>query len=152
MSLTSASFLDLARANITDFSQAFRRGDPLEGLSEDERRVLDEEVESDTVGAKAGRRGPPGPRRRRGDAERAFEASQRAAGNNPAASAQLRGRAPALVPDLSSLEPGATLEEIRKSYRRLLKQYHPDNFAKDPEKYKVGDRGHAQHHRPPTRA
>ena len=30
-----------------------------------------------------------------------------------------------------------TSPTVRKSYRRLLKQYHPDKFAKDPEKYKA---------------
>jgi site-specific DNA-cytosine methylase len=129
-------FLDLARANITDFSQAFRRGDPLEGLSEDERRVIDEEVESDTVGTKAGKRA-----RQVRDAaeemwERAFEASQRAAGNNPPRQRSSEAERLRWYRTLE-LEPGATHEEIRKSYRRLLKQYHPDRFAKDPEKYKV---------------
>jgi DnaJ-domain-containing protein 1 len=129
-------FLDLARANITDFSQAFRRGDPLEGLSEEERRVIDDEVEKDTVGTKAGKRA----RQVRDAAEemwdRAFEASQRAAGNRPPRQRSSEAERLRWYRTLE-LEPGASLEEIRKSYRRLLKQYHPDRFAKDPEKYKV---------------
>jgi hypothetical protein len=129
-------FLDLARANITDFSQAFRKGDPLEGLSDDERRVIDEEVDHDTVGAKAGKRA-----RQVRDAaeemwERAFEASQRAAGNNPSRARTSEAERLRWYRTLE-LEPGASHEEIRRSYRRLLKQYHPDRFAKDPEKYKV---------------
>ncbi|MCB9568607.1 MAG: J domain-containing protein [Myxococcales bacterium] len=35
------------------------------------------------------------------------------------------------------LEPGADYEAIRKAYRRLVKLYHPDRFANDPEKYKA---------------
>lgn len=37
----------------------------------------------------------------------------------------------------SSSKPGADLPAVRKAYRRLLKQYHPDKFAKDPDKYKA---------------
>ena len=29
------------------------------------------------------------------------------------------------------LSPGASFEEIKKSYKRLLKQYHPDKFHND---------------------
>ena len=32
---------------------------------------------------------------------------------------------------------GADLETVRKSYRRLMREYHPDNFADDPEKEKM---------------
>ncbi|MBC8073029.1 MAG: J domain-containing protein [Deltaproteobacteria bacterium] len=35
------------------------------------------------------------------------------------------------------LEPGAELADVRKAYRRLLKKFHPDRFANDPEKLKV---------------
>lgn len=135
MSITRRLF-DLARANITDFSQAFRKGDPLEGLSEEERRVIDEEIEKGTVGAKAGKRA----RQVRDAAEemwdRAFEASQRAAGSRPSRPRSSEADRLRWYRTLE-LEPGASLEEIRRSYRRLLKQYHPDRFAKDPEKYKV---------------
>jgi DnaJ-domain-containing protein 1 len=128
--------IDLARSNITDFSHAFRKGDPLEGLSEEERRTIEEEVARDTVGAKAGKAA----RHVRDAAEemwdRAFEASQRAGG--PASSRPRSSEADRLRWYRTlELEPGASMEEIRRSYRRLLKQYHPDRFAKDPEKYKV---------------
>lgn len=135
MSITRR-FIDLARANITDFSQAFRKGDPLEGLSDEERRTIDEEVAHDTVGAKAGKSA----RKVRDAAEemwdRAFEASQQAGG---AAASRTRSSEAERLRWYRTLElePGASFEEIRKSYRRLLKQYHPDRFAKDPEKYKV---------------
>lgn len=125
-------FWDLARSNITDFRTAFKP-DALDGLSEEERRALDEEMK-DTVGAKAGRQA----RRVRDAAEdawdRAYEAAQGRAGT---------GGRPSPEADrlrwyrTLELEPGAELPEVRKAYRRLLKQYHPDKFAKDPEKYKV---------------
>ena len=35
------------------------------------------------------------------------------------------------------VQPGASFAEIKKSYRRLMKIYHPDKYAKDPEKMKV---------------
>lgn len=35
------------------------------------------------------------------------------------------------------VQPGASFEQIKKSYRRLMKTYHPDKYAKDPEKMKV---------------
>lgn len=31
------------------------------------------------------------------------------------------------------LEPGATDDEIKKKYRTLVKQYHPDLHPDDPE-------------------
>lgn len=137
MSITRR-FLDLARANITDFGQAFRKGDALEGLSDEERRSLDEELAKETTGAKAGRRA----RQVRDAAEdawdRAFEAAQaKAQGNAPPPRRHNTEAERLRWYRTLELEPGATLEEVRKSYRRLLKQYHPDKFAKDPEKYKV---------------
>ena len=136
MSITRR-LLDLARANITDFGQAFRQGDVLDGLSEEERRAIDEEAAKETTGAKAGRRA-----RQVRDAaeeawERAFEAAQaRAEGGAPPRKHTPEADRLRWYRTLE-LQPGATLEEVRKSYRRLLKQYHPDRFAKDPEKYKV---------------
>lgn len=134
----SRRLFDLARSNLTDFSQAFRKGDVLEGLSEEERRAIDEEVAKETVGAKAGRRA-----RQVRDAaeeawERAFEAAQaRAQGGAPPTRKHNSEADRLRWYRTLELQPGATLEEVRKSYRRLLRQYHPDRFAKDPEKYKV---------------
>lgn len=39
--------------------------------------------------------------------------------------------------DALEVSPGASFEEIKKSYRRLIKIYHPDRYANDPEKRKV---------------
>ncbi len=35
------------------------------------------------------------------------------------------------------LRTGASFEEIKASYKRLIKQYHPDRFHNDPSKYKT---------------
>ena len=32
---------------------------------------------------------------------------------------------------------GASFDEIKKSYRKLLKKYHPDKFHNDEKKYKI---------------
>jgi DnaJ-domain-containing protein 1 len=124
---------DIARSNITDFRDALKP-DALDGLSEQERRALDDEA-ADTVGAKAGRKA----RQFRDAAEEAWDKAYDAA--------QARGGQPGARPTPEAerirwyrtleLEPGADLAAVRKSYRRLLKQYHPDKFAKDPEKYKA---------------
>jgi len=125
---------DIARSNITDFRSALRP-DALDGLSEEERRVLADEDKS-TVGAKAGRKA----RQFRDAAEEAWEKAFEAA--------QARGGVPGSVrpsPEAErlrwyrtlELEPGADLKAVRKAYRRLLQQYHPDKFARDPEKYKA---------------
>lgn len=35
---------------------------------------------------------------------------------------------------------GADFEEIKKSYKRLLKKYHPDLFHNQPEKFKTAEK------------
>ena len=32
---------------------------------------------------------------------------------------------------------GASFDQIKESYKRLIKQYHPDRFANEPDKQKV---------------
>lgn len=123
---------DLARSNVTDFRSALRP-DALDGLSEEERQALDEETKT-TVGAKAGRQA----RRIRDAAEdawdKAFEAAQARGGGSGRPSPEAdRVRWYRTL----ELEPGADLAAVRKSYRRLIKQYHPDRFVRDPEKHKA---------------
>ena len=35
------------------------------------------------------------------------------------------------------LSPGATLDEVRKAYRELMKRYHPDKHLGNPERHKA---------------
>ena len=138
--------LDLARANVTDFRDAFS-SDALRDLLNSEREPEPEvpPEESTTagspgspgsVGAKAGRRA-----RQFKDAaeeawERAYEKARTGAGvrgappSDPAADRKRWYRT-------LELEPGADMRTVRKAYRKLLLQYHPDRHANDPEKYKV---------------
>jgi len=133
--------LDLARANVTDFRDAFS-SDALRDLLNSDHEI-EVEIEPDesttkgpTVGAKAGRQA-----RRVKDAaeeawERAYERARTGAGvrgappSDPAADRKRWYRT-------LEVEPGADLRAVRKAYRKLLLQYHPDRHANDPEKYKV---------------
>jgi len=44
-----------------------------------------------------------------------------------------------LVRDYHNLEvkPGAKVDEVKAAYKKMIKQYHPDRFANDPEKQKT---------------
>ena len=133
-------FWDLARSNLSDFRSAFTSGD--EGLTVEERQALDAELRAAreaSVGARAGKAARTVRDAAEEAWERAYEAAQARAGH----SGGLGGSR--VDPEKERLkwhktlevEPGADFETIRKSYRRLLKQYHPDRFARDPEKHKV---------------
>jgi hypothetical protein len=134
--------LDLARSNLTDFRSAFVRDENREIL-ETERAPApegegspDADGDDESVGARAGR----GARRVKDAAEdawdRAFETARARAGvrgdppSDPAADRKRWYRT-------LELEPGAEIADVRKAYRRLLKKFHPDRFANDPEKLKV---------------
>jgi DnaJ-domain-containing protein 1 len=54
------------------------------------------------------------------------------------------GRVPSSVPetlrrDFANLDlpPTARLEEVHRAHRRLLGKYHPDRYARDPEKQRL---------------
>lgn len=51
----------------------------------------------------------------------------------------LEEKARELARDYHNLElkPGAGMDEVREAYKRMLKQYHPDRFAHDPEKQAI---------------
>lgn len=138
--------LDLARASLTDFRTAFDRDEDRELLDAEREAARDAEAQRDrdgpdspedsTVGARAGRSA-----RRFKDAaeeawDRAFEAARARAGvrggppSDPAADRRRWYKT-------LELEPGVDLQQVRRAYRRLMKQYHPDRFANDPEKLEV---------------
>lgn len=39
-----------------------------------------------------------------------------------------------------NLQPGCSAEELKDSFRKLLKKYHPDNFTGFPETQKMAER------------
>ncbi len=41
--------------------------------------------------------------------------------------------------DALEIKPGASLEEIKQAYRQVMKKYHPDRFASNPEKRRYAE-------------
>ena len=112
---------DLARVGITQIQDlnARRHGDSLSQLS-------DRELEDELL------------RRRRERAE------QRATGDTNANldTASKGPRTPQeqqLAQYFANLElrPGATLEDVRRAYREMMRKYHPDKHIGDPERHKA---------------
>ncbi len=125
---------DLARANVTDFKRAFGGDKWREVL--DAREAVQGDDESASLGSKAGKR----VRAVRDAAEEAWErayqdAKQRAGvrdGSGLDAIALQRKWYRTL-----ELDHGASLQDVRRAYRRLVRLYHPDRFANDPEKLRA---------------
>lgn len=137
---------DLARANLNDFASAFRAEDV-----DTERLRFDEQAQAAAAAARTGEPSSVGEKagRAAGRAARAFRDAAEEAWEKAYESAQRRrvqaGQPPINV-DLASmnrvrwyrtleLPVGASMDEVRRSYRRLVAQYHPDKYAHDPEKY-----------------
>lgn len=38
--------------------------------------------------------------------------------------------------DALEIKPGASFDEIKTAYKKVMKKYHPDKYHSDPEKYK----------------
>lgn len=136
--------LDLARANVTDFRDAFS-SDALRDLLNSEREPEPEASEPapDESTARGGTPGAKAGRRVREFKDAAEEAWERAY-EKTRARAGVRGDPPSdPVSDRKrwyrtlELEPGADMRTVRKAYRKLLLQYHPDRHASDPKKYKA---------------
>ncbi len=133
---------DVARANVTDFASAFMAEDA-GVLTEAEREQLRREAEqdADTVGGKAGAAAGKAARKMRDKAEEAWERAFEAAQARNAKA----GYATRIDPTLERLRwyrtlevsPEASMDETRSSYRRLLRKYHPDRYANDPEKLRA---------------
>lgn len=124
---------DVARSNVSDFASAFS----LDEEVRERRRFdkdLDDEVErevADTLGAKAGRRARVVADKAQDAWEREFErAKARGAGGSQPGQSEVEGWYRTL-----EVPVGADMTTVRKSYRRLLAQYHPDKYAGDPDKY-----------------
>jgi DnaJ-domain-containing protein 1 len=145
---------DLARANLNDFASAFRAED-----IDTDRLRFDEQAQASprpehageraggrtgdptSVGEKAGRAAGRAARAFRDAAEEAWEKAYESAQRRRVQAGQ-----PPINMDLASmnrvrwyrtleLPVGAGMDDVRRSYRRLVAQYHPDKYAHDPEKY-----------------
>lgn len=135
--------LDLARASVTDFRLAFERDEDRDLLDaqREATRAAEAQAEGDpgdstTVGGRAGRSA-----RRFKDAaeeawERAFETARARAGVHGAPPIDPAAQRRRWYKTLE-IEPGTDLPQVRRAYRRLMKQYHPDRFANDPDKLEV---------------
>lgn len=133
--------IDLARANLTDFREAFGTDRLRDLLDNDDRHDRQAEQEAaaeveETLGRKAGRKAREVREAAEDAWQRAYEnARQRAGvrGEPPSDPAGDRRRWYRVL----ELEPGSDLKAVRRAYRKLLLQYHPDRHANDPEKYKA---------------
>lgn len=129
---------DVARSNISSFSEAFRSDDD-SGLTAEERAEVEQELKDrENPGARAGRSA-----RRVADAaeaawERAYQAAQERANSGGYRRPGLSGREQREQWFRTlELDPTADFATVRKSYRRLVAKYHPDRHANDPERYKA---------------
>ena len=131
-------FIDVARANITDFTQAFQSSDDEPGLTAKEREQLEAELKK-SAGSRAGKQA----RHFVDAAEEAWEKAYRATqdkasefqsqhGNAHTPSAAERRRNWYRTLEISE---GASAAEVRKAYRKLVVKFHPDRFAEDSEKH-----------------
>ncbi|MEE9384713.1 MAG: DnaJ domain-containing protein [Nannocystaceae bacterium] len=120
---------DLARSNATDFTSAFtaRRRD----LLDDAPPPADN---PHTVGARAGQAA----RRAKTRAEHAWDQAYEAAKVGRHVNGRPRSNAD-LARWHETLEIDASVSdiELRRAYRRLINQYHPDRYATDPPKYRA---------------
>lgn len=128
--------LDVARSNLTDFRDALST-DNLRDLLNNraDRREVERELD-ESIGKKAGKRA----RKFKDAAEEAWEKAY----ENARAKAGVRGE-PSSDPAADrrrwyktlEVEPGSDLKAVRRAYRKMLLQYHPDRFAQDPDKLKA---------------
>ena len=128
--------IDLARSNVTDFWDSLSTDNLRDFLSRDEQDAAVEKEVEETLGKKAGRRA-----RKFKDAaedawERAYENARQRAGVRGEPTADPAADRRRWYKTLE-VPPGSNLKAVRKAYRKLLLQYHPDRFENDPEKQKA---------------
>ena len=135
MSITKR-LLDVARSNLTDFRDAFST-DRLRDLlrSDKEDPEIEKEVD-ETIGKKAGRRAREFKDAAEEAWERAYENARNRAGVRGEPSADPAADRRRWYNDLEVAQ-GSDLKTVRKAYRKLTLQYHPDRFANDPDKQKA---------------
>ena len=70
---------------------------------------------------------------------RTGESRQRSADGSSSGSAAHDPRPAAAAQDYRNLElePGADFPTVKRAYRRLMRTYHPDRYASDPERQRV---------------
>jgi DnaJ-domain-containing protein 1 len=124
----------LARSNLNDFASALVDDEDGTRLTAQERARIKAEAEA-SVGQKAGRAA----RKVRDAAEDAWEQAFEAAQARRAAGGADADEVARWYKTLE-LEEGADLDAVRKSYRKLMRQYHPDRYANDPEKYEAANK------------
>ena len=135
MSITRR-LLDVARANLSDFRDAFSTDRLRDLLTSDQTDAEAEKEVDETIGKKAGRRARDFKDAAEDAWDRAYENARNRAGvrgeppTDPAADRRRWYKA-------LDVEQGADLATVRKAYRKLLLQYHPDRFANDPDKQKA---------------
>jgi DnaJ-domain-containing protein 1 len=133
---------DLARANLNALLDRAAKAE-LEGLSEDElqaelerrkrERAAQEEDRQRRLAAEAAAG-------QRGQARAPHKPPPRRPPPRPPSKADVR----ALHLKTLGLGPGARLDQIKKAYRALMREHHPDKHASDPEKQKVASERAAQ--------
>ncbi len=142
---TVKRLFDVARANLTDFASGFVAEDA-GVLTEEERAQLARDLEEAEQDANSAQRaGAAAGRAARRVKDRAEEAWERAFEAAKTRSARAGQPIPQMDPRLARLRwlrtlelgPEATEDEIRGAYRKLMRKYHPDRYASDPEKYKA---------------
>ena len=117
---------DLTRANLSDFTHAFGKSPDSFGLTVEERSQLDQDLK-DSTGTRVGRSA-------RKIRDKASDAWTRASGSGSRGSAEQERLHWFRTLELES---DAQWDEVRQSYRRLVRKYHPDHFVNDPEKYQA---------------
>jgi DnaJ-domain-containing protein 1 len=137
--------IDLARANLNAL---------LEKVETSVDELTDEELEAELERRRARRRREEDERKLRESAEEAARARATQRGQTPRASAPRAAprtspppRRPSPLPSkekrlrelYSQLEVpyGADFEEVKKSFRRLMRKYHPDLHVGNPAKHKA---------------